>query len=364
MAKNKLNVEQRERSGAETFEKYDNQYHWALCKAFSLTQKRLDYVIMVEMHEDVIIGDSLDGDAVKYEFNQVKTTDGKYTIKRLTKREKNSKGILSASVMGKLLSYVKKFENPDDVISSFNLVASNGFNIKLKEERQYSDIILDDMQEDESLSLIEALKTELDLEEIPKNLHFVTSTLPEHDFQNTVLGIVTRIMDEQFNTSHGAVKVYQTLIDDLHKKGVVTFDFKDWDSLLEFKALSSVTVERVIGRFANMWEESSFQQYLGDCITELGKSASYNTALRNEVSNWLTDRTDTSSHFYLFSKCVKHHITEFLQVNEFPPLVDLSLYVWDKIEDEDRIIYKSASTPLFIAIIICEYKFHKNETGL
>lgn len=354
MVRNKLNVEQREKSGSETFSKYDYQYHWALYKAISLTRNRVDYVIMVEMHEDVIIGDSADRCTVKFDFNQVKTTDRKYNIGNMTDRKKSTKGELLPSVLGKLLSYQTKFENPDDIISSYNLVASNGFNIKLKEKRDYADIGIDDLEASELKLLKESLCQELNLDDLPKNIHFVVSSLPEEKFHQCVEGIISEVMFEVFGTSHGALGVYQALIDDLHRKGQVRLDFKNWDNLLEEKAITSVTVEKVIGRFTDQWTESVFQKYLDDCIKELSKTATYNTALRNEVSTWLTERTDMSSHTYLLSDQVSSAIKDYMQDNDYPPLKDIADYVWNK-TSIDSDLYKSSTSPKFMAIIICEY---------
>lgn len=364
MVKSKLNIEQREKSGASTFAKYDYQYHWALYKAISLTKERADYVILVELHEDVVIGDSIDGNAVKFNFNQVKTTDGRYTINTLTKRKKDSKGNLNSSVMGKLLSYHDAFENPDEVISSYNLVASNGFGVNFKDNREYAEFGIEDLDESDLKLLTERLCKELSLEDIPKNIHFVVSSLPEDGFQQCVEGLITEVMSEVFGTSHGALGVYQSLIDDLHRKGQVKLDFKNWDSLLEQKAITSITVEKVIGRFTDQWDESFFQKHLDDCLCELDKTATFKTTLRNEVSSWLTERTDTSSHSYLLSNRVMSLIKEYIQKNDFPPLEDMAEFVWNEIADKHD-LYKSATTPKFLAIIICEYiNIIKNESRL
>lgn len=354
MIRNKLNVEQREKAGADTFSKYDFQYHWALYKAMSLTKDRMDYVVMVEMHEDVIIGDSLDGSTVKFEFNQVKTTDHKYTARNLIKQTKSSKGELKSSVLGKLVSNRVKFENPDDVISSYNLVASNGFSLKLKEKRDYNDIEIKDLDEGEVDILTKALKNELSIEELPKNIHFIIPSLPEKGFQSYLIGFITEVMDDVFGTSHKAKGVYLALIDELHRKGQVKLDFKDWDSLKREKAITSIIVERVIQQFVSTLPDSVFQKRVEDYIAEVKKGATYLSALRNEISSWQSERYDTSSHVYAVAQDILSIIKKYRSIHEYPSLDEITQHVWSILDDDSKLLFSDNQEPKYIAAVICE----------
>ncbi len=73
---NPLALKQREKKGAETFAKYDYQYHWALCRLLDQHQNKSEYAIFVEYHEDVVLADSLDIAKAKFEFNQIKCKSG------------------------------------------------------------------------------------------------------------------------------------------------------------------------------------------------------------------------------------------------------------------------------------------------
>ena len=59
MNENPLAVPQREISGAQTFEKYEYQYHWALCRVIDEHSKLSEYALFMEYHEDVVLSDSL-----------------------------------------------------------------------------------------------------------------------------------------------------------------------------------------------------------------------------------------------------------------------------------------------------------------
>ncbi|NOX27836.1 MAG: DUF4297 domain-containing protein, partial [Gammaproteobacteria bacterium] len=72
MNSNPLGIPQRERSGASTFGKYEYQYHWALCRIIDEQRHTREYALFMELHEDVVLADSLDSNTAMFEFNQVK----------------------------------------------------------------------------------------------------------------------------------------------------------------------------------------------------------------------------------------------------------------------------------------------------
>jgi hypothetical protein len=89
---NPLLAAQRETSGASTFEKYDYQYHWALFRALDEYSKDREFVVFVELHEDVVIGSSLSSEHAMFEFNQVKNISGNaYTSKKWSIDQKGPK---------------------------------------------------------------------------------------------------------------------------------------------------------------------------------------------------------------------------------------------------------------------------------
>lgn len=88
---NPLLAAQRETSGASTFEKYDYQYHWALFRALDEYSKGHEFVIFLELHEDVVVSSSLNSERAMFEFNQVKNIGGNaYTSKKITYRPKGA----------------------------------------------------------------------------------------------------------------------------------------------------------------------------------------------------------------------------------------------------------------------------------
>jgi hypothetical protein len=144
MNNNPLAVPQREKSGATTFGKYEYQYHWALCKVIDSQMNNSEYALFMELHEDVVIANSLDINVARFEFNQVKNiATPKYNIDNLTKIKKGEKN----SVIGKLIQSAsdKAFSKKIDQI---NLVASCNFDLGQNNELELEIITIGDLHKD------------------------------------------------------------------------------------------------------------------------------------------------------------------------------------------------------------------------
>ena len=85
---NPLFDSQREKSGAKTFDKYTFQYHWALYRIISEHENSNEYAVIIELHEDVVISNSLNVSKATFEFNQVKTTSTPFNTNQLVIKKK------------------------------------------------------------------------------------------------------------------------------------------------------------------------------------------------------------------------------------------------------------------------------------
>ena len=216
---------QKDKAGGWTFDKYDYQYHWALYEVLSRHKERKEYAVFMEYHEDVIIADSLDVNCAKFDFNQVKTTNVAYTPHQLTIRKKKKK-VAGSSVLGKLVSSIAR-EDIGSQISYANLVALNGFNLELKDKGVcLKKIQLDDLSENHYKVIEEAIIKELNISSLPTNIQFIIPTLNEHNYEEQVIGMISKLVNLLFPTSQcNSEEIYRSLIDELHKKGKVTYDF-------------------------------------------------------------------------------------------------------------------------------------------
>lgn len=258
-AKNPLLSPQREKSGSETKAKYAYQYHWALYRAIQEHSKKTEYAIFMELHEDVVVCDSLEVTKAKFEFNQVKTTKANHTINALIKLKKGK------SVLGKLISSVNGKPFASSVIE-MNLVATSGFGLTLKDPKLSLDkITIGDIDDADLAKLSAAIKKELSVDPLPTNLQFIIPDLSNLRFKNDLIGEIATLVTDLFPGSNcNAIDIYSLLIGELERKGEVSYDFTMWDDLLRKKALTSVTVTKVINQFTDVKNQAKIQ---GDFTT-------------------------------------------------------------------------------------------------
>ena len=267
MNDNPLASAQRESSGAITFGKYEYQYHWALCRIIEEQRNTHEYAIFMEYHEDVVIADSLNQESATFEFNQVKNiSTPKYSIKNLTKRKNGKK-----SVLGKLIASAinKPFS---EQVSTINLVASCGFKIdQLDNDLNLEIITIGDLSKESIEQLKKSLNEELGIKAVPENLRFIISGLTISDQQDSVIGKISTLVSELFPGSHcNAENIYRILIDELHRKGQVHYDYSKWDDLLDKKALTSTKVASAISTHVSLHDIQTILSEASEIAHEMG----------------------------------------------------------------------------------------------
>ncbi len=282
---NPLFGEQREKAGSKTFEKYLYQYHWALYRIFKEHEEGRDYAIFIELHEDVVLANSLDVKTATFEFNQVKTNKTKFTEASLSKLKNGS------SVFGKLIdsSATKEYA---DKITDINLVATSGFNKDfLQAGITLKDICIDDIPNITLTKLSDSITKELDIKYFPINIHLITPELPDTNSQQSLIGYISEVVSKLFPDSlTHAVNIYRPLIDELKRKGIVTDDFKNWDKLLENKALTSITVGKVINEFTQRKNDDKIFRKLNTILDELGYKTMQKTKYEKSFGKYYLNR--------------------------------------------------------------------------
>ena len=267
MNDNPLGVAQREKSGAITFEKYEYQYHWALCRVIDEHSKSNDYALFMEYHEDVVLSDSLDKQKAKFEFNQIKNVvSPKYNIPNLTKTSKSKN-----SVLGKLILSVNNKPYCDKIIS-INLIASCGFHIDQIDNGLELEIIsVGDLSPKSIKDIKNALKLEIGNDIIPPNLKFVVPKFHIKGQQEYSIAKIAELVNELFPNSHcNSGNIYRILIDELHRKGIVSYDYTKWDDLLNQKALTSKKVQNTILTHTSLRQNDQLLDELNQICNELG----------------------------------------------------------------------------------------------
>lgn len=298
MSDNILNAPQREKSGADTFSKYEFQFHWALCKILQKHQKQEEYALLIEYHEDVVIASSMDARKAQFDFYQVKNKTGpRYTISSLTKRSAAKKGEKN-SVLGKLLSSCVGTKYTDR-ITEIGLVASNGFSLEQKNNELKLDIITTgDLSDACTTELTQKINAELGEKQIPHNLKFIIPTIKLENQREYVITKFSDLVDSLFpNGMCNAVSIYRAIIDEIHRKGCVKTDYPDWERLIDEKSLTSQTVNKVI---AVNTKHSSTDRMISDLASlrdELGWNFSTFKNYRKRIETLSLQRTGMLTAF-------------------------------------------------------------------
>ncbi len=294
---NPLASPQRETAGANTFEKFEYQYHWALCRILGEHEHSNDYVVFIELHEDVVLASSSDVASAKFEFSQIKNVSSTpWTSKKLTSKPKANSKKEKNSILGKMLQGVrgKPFL---DRLNSIDLVATCGFNLKQKKDGfKLSVITMGDLHDECIDDIQAAIEGELGAFPLPKTLRFVTPDLPSSGFQDATIGRISKLVDlKSPDVKCNASTIYRVLIDDLHRKGSVTFDFTQWENLVKNKGVTHSDVDRIISAHTQNKGIELYRQDFEDISNELGLKFNKKIELRHAFDRYFNavrlDRT-------------------------------------------------------------------------
>ena len=285
---NPLVVAQRETAGAQTFEKYEYQYHWALCRILGAHENADDYVVFVELHEDVVLATSTDESAARFEFNQIKNvTSSPWNHKKLTSVPKTKTKESANSILGKMLKGVR--DKPfADKLNSLNLVVTCGFKLPPKKTGlKLSIISIGELHDDCLKDIQAAIDKELGASPLPKILRFITPDLPPSGFQNFTIGKISNLVDLKApGAKCNASTIYRILIDDLHRKGIVAFDFTEWSNLVKNKGTTRCDVENVIYSYTESKGLDIFLHSLDDIFNDMGWTSSKRIHVRRAFERY------------------------------------------------------------------------------
>lgn len=353
--KNPLFKSQNEKAGSQTFQKYSYQYHWALYRVLEEHENMQEYAVFVELHEDVVISDSLNSESANFEFNQVKTNQEKFNTYQLVKKKKNGK-----CVLGKLIS--SGLEKPfSDQISNLNLVSLNDFKLELNEENvKLEKIRLEDLSVNQLGELESEIKKELDIDSLPVNIQFIVPSLSKNNFQNDVIAAIVRLINNLFpNSHHNALEIYRLLIDEIQRKGQVTYDFKKWDELLSKKALTSITVSKVINQFTSLKDEAKVSSEFIDICNELNLNSIEKRLLKRPFDRYRAQKNGNNS---LAQLDLTRFFKKEIQDNIDSGVISISTLIGNILEVIPKKIKRQFHSDNEIrSAIICEFILLDNE---
>ncbi|MDR6517493.1 hypothetical protein J2789_000155 [Variovorax paradoxus] len=280
--------------------------------------------MLVEHHEDVVLvkpAQVADPTSARFFFHQVKDVSGKaWTAKNLINRPK-TKNSLKNSVLGKLVqgTHGQPFSGQLD---SILIVATCGFSLpQVNPNQQYQEIGHADLTPEVQKQLREAMEAELGHSVDLTRLRLLKPKLGSDYVAGVVLAIVDLVAAKMPGTMSNARYIYQNLIDELHRRGVIQHDYQSWEKLLKEKALSGAEIEKTL----QIHSATPQGDPIGSHIKEVGEKLGLSTSARIRLS-------DASSAYYRRRKFINS--LDQLRVNsEMSAAVDAN---WCLVE-EDRL---------------------------
>ena len=246
---NPLGLEpKREKSGSDTFRKYNYQYHWAFCRILDEHEAGNEFALFIEEHEDITIASSLDVTKTTFELNQVKETSKKHTIHSLTSVSKGG----SQSLIEKLAKSCcdKSFSNR---ISKVNFVSTGGYSFNIHKKGYSFEVIYSGELDGDELKKLESAISKISKDkDLLSKLAFVIPALPEKGFDFVVEGKISSLISKIApGLKYDSNSIYECVIRDLNRKGENSFDYKNWDDALKRKAITNEQLSDVIGQYVS-----------------------------------------------------------------------------------------------------------------
>ncbi|TPQ28109.1 DUF4297 domain-containing protein [Methylomonas koyamae] len=269
----------REKSGSETFRKYNYQYHWAFCRMLDEHEKGNEFALFIEAHEDVTIASSLDADKTTFEFNQVKETSKTYTVDNLTKKSKKD----PKSIIEKLaISCCDR--SYTDKITRVNFVSTGGYSFDFN-KKGYAFEVLDSGQlsKEEEEKIKECIAHIKDTSGFFEKLAFIIPGLPDKGFDHVVEGRISSLISKLVpGLKYDSNSIYTCIIRDLSRKGENIFDYQNWDDALRKKAITHIQLAEVIEHHISRKPDENIANEL---MYILASEYSLNSIERRKVRN-------------------------------------------------------------------------------
>ncbi|ARJ25840.1 hypothetical protein B7492_32930 (plasmid) [Bacillus mycoides] len=242
-----------ENSGSRSANRFSFQKNWALIKILELHKNKLDYSIVLDYHDDVLVLDS-ESNPNKIEFYQIKTrSTGKsnWTIPALIKSKEGENEQVLNSMLGKL--YKNKLNFPKET-KSLNFVSNKAYSIKLDNKKNAKDsaailIPFSTICSTEKDKIEQNLKIEMNIAECKDIfdytfLHITPLSLTES--KEHAIGKSSQILKEMGYYKIDPDLFYKYLYGEIELKNDCEMEFHSLEDFIAHKSLAKSTVQSII----------------------------------------------------------------------------------------------------------------------
>lgn len=240
-----IKLKPREESGSKTARKYTFQKDLSLYLLLTIHEKREDYVFLFDFHDDLVVLDS-ENNPKKIDFYQIKSKDsGNWTVKALTKKEKDK-----LSITGKL--YLNKL-NFNENTNSLNFISNSSFSFKKlangEESLKRSKIKADELEESVFKELEDSIKNEhkISKTEFRKLTNFQVTKLSNKDSSTHCLGELSKLINKiNPENSINPELAYKQVFNEVSRQTENTFGDKSTANLKELIDIKGISKRQFI----------------------------------------------------------------------------------------------------------------------
>jgi CRISPR/Cas system-associated exonuclease Cas4 (RecB family) len=261
----------RDVGGPTAENRLEYQLNWGLKKLLMLQESAEPYTIIFDLHDDILVLDS-DTNPTCIDFYQVKTTsNGHWTpSKLLTINEKKKTETPKKEVQLDLFK-----DNPDskpkhskignlmrhsliyDEARDYYFVTNAGLSDDLIPEDQddKEEILFKDLNPEIKRKFYERLKKELKEvdEKALERLHFIKGQMAVHDYEETVIGIVSKFLKNHLKLANMPPEpIYECLIAEIRKRNKNEIKPGSVEELLKTKAFTKKDFEEFLTGVKNL----------------------------------------------------------------------------------------------------------------
>lgn len=260
----------RDVGGPTAENRLEYQLNWGLKKLLMLQESAEPYTIIFDLHDDILVLDS-DTNPTCIDFYQVKTTsNGHWTpSKLLTIKEKktempkkevqldlfkdNPVSKPKYSKIGSLMRHSLIYDEARD----YYFVTNAGLSDELIPEYQddKEEVLFKDLKPEMKRKFYERLKKELkDVDEKAlERLHFIKGQMAVHDYEETVIGIVSKFLKNHLKLANMPPEpIYECLIAEIRKRNKNEIKPGSVEELLKTKAFTKKDFEEFLTGVKNL----------------------------------------------------------------------------------------------------------------
>lgn len=351
-----LSVPQRENAGSRTSNRYSYQHVWAFNHILELIKEKNDFVLFMELHDDVIVLDSL-SNPNNIDFYQIKTNDkpSRYiTASFITNGWKKYPDKMS--IAQKMIDNYKKFQTNT---RSIHLVSNKNFdfgNLNDKSKStEFLTISLDKLADDKFNNLKLGMCQPCHLfgkcnNECKKLIYFDVSTLDLTNYKDTVMAKFINYLDNiEVDTSITSAKAfYNTILGEIKRINNHEYRSSSVDELIKQKSISKNVFNSLIDKLLRESSTDKWKDIQGYLVAD-----GISTILVNKIGvQWKKYQIDSMNVENIELYTIRDEIQKIISEREYDNAKECLEYVYSKIKNRDDT--KVFSKEYIYAIIVKE----------